>query len=152
MSPEALIRYTFYFCVLKGFRKVNLFELERIQETASKLSDRLQNSSILSRIQSQINTLSYSLNPKIRRKKILRKTNFQFELLCEEVFWEKFDNNASPYFRVKTVAHFTTYWCFCFEQNFNSIDLFCTIKLSQSDKWAESFFVKPTQMFGFHSW
>ena len=31
-------------------------------------------------------------------------SNLQFKFLCEEVFWEKFDFNASPYFRVKTVV------------------------------------------------
>ena len=31
-------------------------------------------------------------------------SDFQsIEFLCEEVFWEKFDYNASPYFRVETV-------------------------------------------------
>ena len=31
-------------------------------------------------------------------------SDFQFKFLCEEVFWDKFDYNASPYFRVKTVG------------------------------------------------
>ena len=57
--------------------------------------------------------LNYSLNPKIRRRisfeynafseKNALYSNFQFELLCEEFFREKFDYNASPYFRVETV-------------------------------------------------
>ena len=35
--------------------------------------------------------------------RIVLYSNLQFGFLCEEVFWEKFDYNASPYFRVKTV-------------------------------------------------
>ena len=36
--------------------------------------------------------------------RIALNPHFQFEFLCEEIFWEKFDYNASPYFRVKTVV------------------------------------------------
>ena len=68
---------------------------------------------------SQPSTPNYSVNSKIRRKisfdynafseknalfRIALYSNFQFEFLCEEFFWEKFDYNASPYFRVKTVV------------------------------------------------
>ena len=51
--------------------------------------------------------------------KIMRKIAFEYNAfsekdalfriafyLCEEVFWEKFDYNASLYFRVKTVGIF----------------------------------------------